>query len=271
MSKDSEFRVHGATLRARAQNGRAAFTLIELLTSIAILLILVGMLTATFNAASTAWRSGEREVERFQQARATLDLLTRDLTQSLVSSNVPFYATSNSLAFVAAVNYDTNSVDLAEVIYRLDTNGPPYKLYRRFTGSGTLSGAGTPINNDKWDFYSNLVGWPTTYDSFDAICDNVIRFSVRCYYTNGNATASYWNSTQTPLVWNEPGVGVLISPAGDGMMTNMPPAFVDVRLAVVDSKTANLMRSLAGSPAALANVTNQATRTFPLFIKIPQR
>jgi prepilin-type N-terminal cleavage/methylation domain-containing protein len=255
--------------KARDGHARAAgFTLIELLTSIAILLILVGMLTAAFNTASNTWRAAEKDVERFQDARAALDLIARDLQQVIVNSNIPFFASATNMAFVATVNDDPAAVDLAEVVYWLDTNNFPYTLTRRFTKS----------TSPQWDFYQDPLNWPVTADSTIVVCSsNVVSFSLVCYYTNGTPVSStpagsFWNSLPKPNVWGEPPGKYVVPSAGlNEMMTNMPPAFVDVHLAVVDSKTAKLLKSLAGTPAALANLTNQATRTFAVFVKIPQR
>jgi prepilin-type N-terminal cleavage/methylation domain-containing protein len=242
------------------------FTLLELLTSMTLLLIMVGFLAVAFNAASTAWQQGEHDVDRFQQARATLDLMQRDLSQAFVSPTVQFYATANGLAFVAPVNDDPNAADLAEVVYRLERSQAPFRLTRRFTTSA----------NSQWDVYSKPSDWPRTAQTTSTVCDAVINFSVTCFYTNGlfPTPTSYWNSTPTPGVWHEPPLLLipLITKAGDGMMTDMPPAFINVHLEVVDFRTAALLRApgMFGTPA-YANLTNRATRAFDAYIKIPQR
>ncbi len=253
-------------MAVRRRSGQSGFTLIELLTSIAILLILVGMLTVTFNTASNTWRAAEREVERFQDARLALDLIARDLQQVYVSSNVSFLGTRNSLAFVATANDDTNFVDLMEVVYRLNTDEtptPPFALYRR-----------TAVHTDpEWDFYQPPPnGWPSTWGANrkNLVCTNVVSLSLVFFKTNQNNNATItWNSAQIQTNWTEPDGTTTIS-AGDLDMSNAPPAYIDVRLSVVDSKTAALMRQTT-TASALTNLTRQATRTFAVFVKIPQR
>ena len=52
-------------------------------------------------------------------------------------------------------------------------------------------------------------------------------------------------------------------------MTNLPPAYIDVQLQVVDSKTAALLTNLTG--AAYGNVLTQAMRTFNVYVRVPKR
>jgi prepilin-type N-terminal cleavage/methylation domain-containing protein len=259
------------------------FTLIELLVSMVILIGLVGLLSAAFNSASKAWLQQERTVDQFQAARTALDLLSRDLSQACVSWSVPFYANSNSVAFVAPVNDDPRAVDLAEVVYRLnwddttlpaaERNIPPLKLYRRFTKSTDSSG--NP-GNPRWDFYNNN-DWPVSVDQSNVVCDGVISFTLHCYRTNGvvavgpGPTDYYWNSTPTGGHWTEPVAGTIVNQPGDGLMTNMPPAYIDVQLQVVDAKTTVQLAALRGKPGAWTNLMQQTSRTFQMFVKIPRR
>lgn len=277
--------MNGKLHRRLAISSAVGFTLIELLVSMVILILLVGLLSAAFNSASKAWLQQERTVDQFQAARTALDLMGRDLSQAYVSWSVPFYANINSLAFVATVNDDPKAVDLAEVVYRLnwddttlpaaERNIPPMKLYRRFTKS--IDSLGN-LNTLKWDFYTDLITWPVSVDQSNVVCDGVVSFSLRCYYTNSFAVGatpilSYWNSTPTPSLWVEPGVagGTIVPLAGDGMMTNMPPAYIDVQLSVVDAKATVQLAALRLNPQAWTNLMQQASRTYQMFVKIPRR
>lgn len=252
------------------------FTLLELLASMTILLIMVGFLGVAFNAASVAWRQGEHDVDRTQSARATVDLIARDLSQALVTTNIQFYGNTNSLAFVAPVNDDPNAADLAKVAYVLNWNDPslppaqqnlpPYKLIRLFT----------PTTDAAWNVYSNPGNWPTTAEFTSTVCDTVINFTLTYYYTNGLITTgslltSFWNSTPNASMWVDPVLGTIVSQAGDGMMTNMPPAFINVHLEVVDSRTAKLLQTIPNPSIAYNNLTNQALRAYDAYVKIPQR
>jgi prepilin-type N-terminal cleavage/methylation domain-containing protein len=259
-----------------AVSSECGFTLLELLASMTLLLIMVGFLAVAFNSASVAWRQGEHDVDRTQSARATVDVMARDLSQAVVSPNLQFYGNTNSVAFVAPVNDDGSAADLAKVAYVLNWNDPtlppaqqnlpPFKLLRRFTTT----------TNVLWDVYLHPGIWPSTAEFTSTVCDTVMNFALTYYYTNGTITTlnpltSFWNSTANPGMWTDPVLGTLVTLAGDGMMTNMPPAFINVHLEVVDSRTATLLRTLPNPSIAYDHLTNQALRAYDAYVKIPQR
>jgi hypothetical protein len=180
------------------------------------------------------------------------------------------------VAFVAPVNDDGGAADLAKVTYVLNWNDPtipaaqqnipPFKLFRLFT----------PTTDAAWDVYLHPGDWPTTAAFTSTVCDTVMNFTLTYYYTNGTVTTassltSFWNSTPTAGRWIDPALGTIVSPQGDGMMTNMPPAFINIHLEVVDSRTATLLHTLPNNSVAYNNLTNQAIRAYDAFVKIPQR
>lgn len=252
---------------ACAARATLGFTLVELLVSMVILLVLVGLLTVAFNSASKSWQQGERQVEQFQQARATLDLIASDLHQVMVTGNIQFYGNTNSLAFVAVNNDDTNSADLAEIVYQ-KSKQEPFKLWRRFTGSNLPNQpSGNPSPN--WDFYTNPFEWPVSKDTSNLVCDGVVGLVFNYYDTNNTAHLS-WNTTNV-TAWMTGGEIPGGIPAGppSGVMYGRPPEYIDIELDVVDNKTAAILPTLSGP--ALDNLTNTAKRTFHIFVKIPQR
>jgi prepilin-type N-terminal cleavage/methylation domain-containing protein len=195
-----------------------AFTLLELLASMVVLGLIVVMLFGVFQQTSKAWQRGESHVETFTQARAALDLISRDLSQALATNTIPFFASEDrttlgtlslprgNLAFVAAVGDSaTDGIDLMEVVYRLSrgprgtseavppspwffTNSdPPFSLIRRVSGFtptrcrdyGRLLPC--PLNNT-WNFYASPADWPETSDSTRTavVAENVI--ALRFYF-----------------------------------------------------------------------------------------
>src|SRR2546426_5902 len=77
---------------SRTASASLGFTLLELMASMAILGLMTVMLFAAFNQASKAWLQGENRVESFQQARAALDFMSKELSQAIVNTNVQFLA-----------------------------------------------------------------------------------------------------------------------------------------------------------------------------------
>lgn len=292
------------------RNRPTGFTLIEVMTSMAILLIMLGFLFSAFNQTTKAWLQGENRVETFQQARAALDMLGRELAQAMANTNMPFYGNSDSIAFIAPVSDNvSNVVDLMEVVYRLNylqkgaadplglfnntNNVPPFKLVRRATGftntvsacwdygNGVTCGTASP-----YDFYTNK-DWPETGDPSNAVAvaENVIRlgFEYVDIKTNLaiNSRGFYWNSTPTDPVWfNEIGPNVGIKHTGGAnllYMTNRAPLGVRIYLDVIDSRGVRALQALlsagpsATNTAAYKNIMTNNVHYFQTYVAIPNR
>src|SRR5437899_1219325 len=81
------------TLRSRPaarsiDRRRTGFTLIELLASLAILGLIMTMLFTVFEQVNKAWLNGENRVETFTQARALLDLMSRELSEAIATPKI---------------------------------------------------------------------------------------------------------------------------------------------------------------------------------------
>lgn len=59
-----------------------AFTLAELLIAVAITLILVGIIFRIFAAAAAQWQAADQRIDTFRDARAALQIITRDLSRA---------------------------------------------------------------------------------------------------------------------------------------------------------------------------------------------
>jgi len=213
---------------------RAAFTLIELLASMAILGLIMVMLFSAFEQVSKAWLQGESRVQTFTQARAALDFMSKELSQAMVTTNITFLGNANNLAFVAPVNDAAGTVELMEIVYRPNWRGSqasladpanifttalttpwPAKLARRATdfdaASGPVPGTGQGWNYGlgqatavrPWDFYPvapSVVpnpNWPETsaYGRTAVLAENVTMLHFDYYDANGNLmNPDYWNS-----------------------------------------------------------------------------
>src|ERR1017187_5655727 len=101
------------------RNTEGGFTLLELLAAMAILAVMVAMLFAAFSQASRAWLMAENRVETFTQARSALDLLSRELSQAIATTNISFLGSTTNVAFIAPISSDPGDlVDLEEVVYQ---------------------------------------------------------------------------------------------------------------------------------------------------------
>jgi prepilin-type N-terminal cleavage/methylation domain-containing protein len=147
------------TLRRRPAS--AGFTLTELLTSMAILGVMMAVLFSIFDQIQKAWLSGENRVETFTQARAALDYMSRELSEA-IATNIIFYAPDDKhLYFVAPVNTNPqNQSDLCEIGYEFERQNPgappPYLTMR--IARRVIEPSSANIANGKWNIYS-----PTWY------------------------------------------------------------------------------------------------------------
>ena len=84
-----------------ARHSARAFTLLEVLVSVSLLLVLVGFVTAIVGAVNRTWVAGEKRVEVYQNGRAILDQMARDLAPALTSASLQTVQNVNTAALLA--------------------------------------------------------------------------------------------------------------------------------------------------------------------------
>ena len=240
----------GAALRDRGS--RAAFTLTELMVSMAILGLIMVMLFTIFEQVNKAWLNGENRVETFTPARAALDLLSRELSQAIATPNITFYGDVNRVYFIAPLNTDpANQADLCEVGYEyesVDTSGKPtMKITRRLT----LPNAANVGVGGYWDFYANPTTW-WAVSSFDPKTGATLA-------TNSilNLEFQYLNKAGTPYP----------APYQSQANGNTLPYAVVISLDAVDSRTATRLRLVP--PSAWGPIKASAVRSFSTVVYLP--
>ncbi len=93
------------------------FTLMELLVAIAILSIISISCYIAFDTGLKSWRMSEARVERYQNARAVLDMMAKDFQSAFISStNRNIYRLMEN---AYGIYFTTNSVSIATDIYRV--------------------------------------------------------------------------------------------------------------------------------------------------------
>lgn len=81
-----------------------AYSLLELLASMAVLMILVLFITAIVGAVGRTWSAGEQRVEAYQNGRAILDQMARDLAPALTSPSLQTVQNVATTALLAGSN-----------------------------------------------------------------------------------------------------------------------------------------------------------------------
>lgn len=250
--------------RYRSSNLRA-FTLVELLLAMSILTVLVILLSSLLGGVSRAWISGEQQVETFQDGRAILELISRELDQAVISPklqmvqnvSLPSTASERSAAsnlFWQANLTSTSAGDLCEVGYFLDSN---FRLMRFFV---------PPTDTTNYQIFSSApsdiaatwTGAAGTAALNTTISNNVIALWIRCFDANGDPIP--WSSTApppaAPMKFNSaahfqpaiPGVASSFKyTSANTFQAHLLPAFVELTIITIDSKS--LLRSSNLVPA----------------------
>jgi len=149
---------------------KKAFTLIEILVAMAILVIVIGSTLAIFRASSTSWRKGETRAQRYQQARFILEIMTREISSIVPSSSGGPYClgTDETFYFISVLADAPGS--LIELGYWLDQD--TNELMRSYEYS------------PDYDFSS--------FDEEEALSENVS--SIGFEYYDGDAWQVSWDS-----------------------------------------------------------------------------
>ena len=78
---------------------RKAFTLVELLIAVAILVIVSGSAMLIFRSTTRAWQNGQIKTQRYQQARLLFDLFSRELNSCIANSRFPLIGHASQEGF----------------------------------------------------------------------------------------------------------------------------------------------------------------------------
>ena len=89
--------ISGPSCRPRSRAGSRAFTLLEILVSVALLSFIVLGLFAMFNQTQRAFRMSMTQSDILEAGRAVMEMMPRELEQATMSYH-PFYFDNNSQA-----------------------------------------------------------------------------------------------------------------------------------------------------------------------------
>jgi len=200
----------GMNLSIKFRCARRNFTLVELLTAMAVLSILMLMLFQFFSSAQRAWSAMETNTRIYENARIVLEVITRDL-QSAVASNedgrkIPFYVgpdgaggVGNQIGFISRVEGNNDvQADLCEIVYSwTNVVGSPNYQYQFRRSRVCDRNSGGAVNN-AWDFYNKTdASWVTTGLTPQQVIPGVLALSFTCVYslpnpyTSTNPTTNY--------------------------------------------------------------------------------
>ncbi|MGI8889935.1 MAG: prepilin-type N-terminal cleavage/methylation domain-containing protein [Chthoniobacterales bacterium] len=235
-----------------------AFTLVELLVSLAITVVLVLLLASVVTATLGAWRQGRNRLDTFATARQVLGRLGDELKGARANPSVgaskiqfvenqpvgavppPIPAAAENIFFVAPYP-NLGAGDLCSVAYALDT--ATHELKRAFRSSDQVWADGAAR---RFQFGGH------TYVAADwhVVATAVLEFELRCYSQHDieakiEPPAASWDSEAT-----------------DPNMTGSAPRRVLLRLRVIDDRAATQLAGLTAGSTAYDAIVNRSARQF---------
>ncbi len=239
---------------------RGAFTLVELLVSMALLIMLVGMLAQMMNQASAIWNIGEANKERMQDVRAVTEFMASELRTALLPVNRPTqtglqfvvnptslsgdtYKNRDSVFWQAPCATDQSSGDVAEIGYfvKWDTekDSPRPVLCRFFVN---------PTDKSNFLIYSKPADWLNTgiiesvapatkqFDYNGLFAENVLGLWVDCLDPFTESIDKVDHKFDSRKGYTEITSKVVHSPCA-------LPAAIDLGLVMLDSRSARRLTS----------------------------
>lgn len=292
----------------RAGQGRRAFSLIEILTTVALLSFIILGLVAMFNQTRKAFTSSFTQVDVLESGRMAADMIGREMEQMY-----PAYGNSNIYNFVAFTPstytplvqplVDPNDIkinNLQEIFFVTRSNMQWSCIGYRLGDMDYAKGIGTlyhynstniPTRNISdllvnYNYFANTD--PAVYPTnFSRIIDGVVDFRVRLYDTNGvvmtntnslfptiyiygtNSYATYYGTPQYAVADYMDYVSASFS-------SNAIPGYVELELGVLEDRSLAKYQALTngndgpGSPA-YNYLTNHAGQVHVFRQRIPIR
>ena len=245
--------------------------------------------TAVMNSVSATWTAGDQRASTFQDGRAILDVIGRELTSAAMSPSLQFVALSNitntransdSIFWQAPLTYRISGsaapiTNLCEVGYYVIKDNPTlpdtsYSLKRFFV---------PPSDTTNFQIYNgtpayNAASWVTNYLTATGpapdhvklsttIATGVIALWVRCFDTNGDlipwtsTTGHHYNSAQgfRPATL---GVSNSFTYTSNTNTTdgNLLPNAIELTIVVIDDKTLQKAKAIPAMIPAMPTVAS---------------
>jgi type II secretory pathway component PulJ len=255
-----------------------AFTIVEVLIATAILSVVVLLLASLLGGINRVWVSGEQKVETFQDGRAILELVSRELSQAVISPKLQFVqnpslpvganqrVNSSNLFWQSALS-STDSGNLCEVGYFLTEDAQHNFQLKRFfvpptDGTNYQIFANAP-NDRSAVWVTSFVGTPAAATLSTVISDSVVAFWARCFDSNGDlipwlssGATTNGDTAAVPLQFNsaahfQPAIigqssSFKYTKQSSTAQAHLLPAAFELTIVTIDSKT--LQRSRAAVP-----------------------
>jgi type II secretory pathway pseudopilin PulG len=241
------------------------FTLVELLISFGILAFLVILLASLVSGVSRAWTSGEQQVSEFQDGRAILELVGREVSQAAISPTLQFVQDPDLSGTAQRANSDcifwqgpgqsTTSGNLSEIGYYLSDN---YELKRFYVAPSDTTNYQifTPSNQPTDTTSPWLTKFVTNSNLSTAVTGGVLAFWARCLDINGEPIP--WLATAPPRFNSaahfQPAIPGQLSSfkytnAANTARANLLPSTIELTIVTLDAQSFRRNPTIPALPA----------------------
>ncbi len=267
-----------------AASGIAAFTLVEVIVAMSLLLLIVGALMAVFSNTQRAFRSSVTQTDILENGRATMEMIAQDLrgmTPSygysdgtnnaflLANDNcaINFFATNNSAYYepliqplVGADNgalhtnlleyffllgrQNTSWIGIGYIVNTYTVNSSSLYPLYRFYAQTNIQSNPAGLFND---FQSEII--QDQWTNMSHLMDGVVGLTVRAYDTNGVWLTNGYNysiglTNNLKNTWFTPPYPGPGGEVGFTFYSNALPASVEVEMSTLEDRTMQRAESL---------------------------
>ena len=251
--QNSEIRNQNEGCR-RPNQRRAAFTLIEVLAAMAVLVILVLALTRMFMESASITQRGTTALMRNSTMQTAMETLLQDAESMMVNDRLACYVEADTaddpkvvpdgfgfddIWFIGTSGDQDDDLPYEYFHYyvsaRIATNRTTGAQYRHFrlikertvfsNGDKELLYALDPKDSRWWETAKNLEIWDS-----QVLADNVVRFDVYCTGWDGDGWMGGFSGNHEFDSTRGPG--------GDSKLAGLPPAAFDIYLQVTSPEVA---------------------------------
>lgn len=234
---------------------RASFTLIELLAAMAVLVLIVLLMEQLFGDAARAWRTGTRDVEVNNNARAALELMGREISGAVIDELLSFSA-SNSLKVFVCTNSEIDFVSLTQ-----PSSNKTKNVYR--TAMQVRYYITTFAKDTAYQYQKR-------YRLMRAATEETNKTSYQCYNTTNWFREGAWTNVagNAELIGNISCFQVRVYDQGGvyrnpySSLSNGPPLWVDVYLEVLGEDEALRVAALGGTTAEAREYAKRHAKRF---------
>jgi prepilin-type N-terminal cleavage/methylation domain-containing protein len=266
---------HNLISRPSRVRGMRGFTLVEIMVTMLLLSVIILGLVAMFNQTRRAFTSSLNQVDVLESGRAAGDMIARDLEQMTPSyaANITNFSVFTSFNYYSPqmTNFTDKWTNVIQELYFLTRNNQQWSAlgYRLMAsdesvGLGALYRYSANVQYNATNNTLNQLGSfsvPNPTNNFNRIIDGVTYFKVLAYAGNGWGT-TYTNGALFRLT-NNININYTVGP--DSIMnipgldytynfySNAIPAYVEVELGVLETRTLERFRSMGPGSAAAQN------------------